>query len=125
MFYIVILLISVVIYMYFPETRGLTLEEVGRLLDDDDEWMSFNRSMERSLDRVRITKWSERTRRCRQEVAIVLDIGSCSLERFMVSQVKGEEGGLFFEPLERTKPIRRIHYTETSSLFALPYVVIQ
>lgn len=22
--------------MYFPETRGLTLEEVGRLLDDDE-----------------------------------------------------------------------------------------
>ncbi|KAH0156455.1 general substrate transporter, partial [Aureobasidium melanogenum] len=35
--YIVILLIEcIVIYMYFPETRGLTLEEVGRLLDDDE-----------------------------------------------------------------------------------------
>ena len=36
--YIVILVIEcIVIYMYFPETRGLTLEEVGHLLDDDDE----------------------------------------------------------------------------------------
>ncbi|CAD0085430.1 unnamed protein product, partial [Aureobasidium vineae] len=35
--YIVILVIEcVVIYMYFPETRGLTLEEVGHLLDDDE-----------------------------------------------------------------------------------------
>ncbi|KAG9808101.1 general substrate transporter, partial [Aureobasidium melanogenum] len=35
--YIVILVIEcIVIYMYFPETRGLTLEEVGHLLDDDE-----------------------------------------------------------------------------------------
>lgn len=35
--YIVILVIEcIVIYLYFPETRGLTLEEVGHLLDDDE-----------------------------------------------------------------------------------------
>lgn len=36
--YIVILVVEcIVIYLFFPETKGYTLEEVGHLLDEDDK----------------------------------------------------------------------------------------
>ncbi|KEQ91840.1 hypothetical protein AUEXF2481DRAFT_48200 [Aureobasidium subglaciale EXF-2481] len=58
--YIVILVIEVItIYLIFPETRGLTLEEVGHLLDDDSKHSSTQSSEIEEKSDVELVEYAE------------------------------------------------------------------
>ncbi|KAI5240509.1 hypothetical protein E4T42_08352, partial [Aureobasidium subglaciale] len=58
--YIVILVIEVItIYLIFPETRGLTLEEVGHLLDDESKHSSTQSSEIEKKSDVELVEYAE------------------------------------------------------------------